>query len=107
MSFIDVGLFLMYILLIGAAGLAIVLSVINMVKTPGAFMKSLYGIIGVIVLFGISYAISGSDVTVAQKAKGITEGISKMVGAGLIMFYCVCTIAVAGLVYSEINKALK
>lgn len=107
MSLVDIGMYLTYILLIGAAALAIGLSVLNMIKTPGAFVRSLYGIVGVIVLFGISYAISGSDISAAQKAKGITEGVSKFVGAGLIMFYCVCGIAVLGLIFSEINKALK
>jgi hypothetical protein len=38
---------------------------------------------------------------------GITEGTSKLVGAGLITFYIVIIGAVIGLVYSEISKAFK
>lgn len=38
---------------------------------------------------------------------GITEGSSKLIGAGLIMFYITLVLAIIGVIYSEINKALK
>ena len=60
-----------------------------------------------VVLFGVAYVLSSSAVTNSWVARGITEGVSKMVGAGLIMFYMVMTIAVLGLIYSEVSKAFK
>lgn len=104
---VDVGLYIMYVLFFVAVVAAVVLPLMSAVKSPGTFVKSLYGVIGMIVLFGLSYALSGSEVTTRQAALGITESTSKLVGAGLTMFYIVTALAVIGLVYSEINKALK
>ena len=55
----------------------------------------------------ICYSVSSSVVKASWAAKGITEGVSKMVGAGLIMFYVVLIVAALGLIYSEISKAFK
>ncbi|NJM25909.1 MAG: hypothetical protein HC859_10935 [Bacteroidia bacterium] len=70
-------------------------------------MKAAYGIGGLVVLFGICYAMSSSEVTATQAALGITEGSAKFIGAGLLMLYVVMILAIIGLVYSEINKAIK
>jgi hypothetical protein len=104
---IDLGLYAMYAFLAVAIIAWIGFSVANAVKTPGLFVKSLYGIGGLIVLFVIAYAMAGSSVTTEQAAKGITGGVSKLIGAGLITFYIVSGVAVLGLIYSEINKAIK
>lgn len=107
MDIIDIGLWLGYLLLIVAAGSAIVLPLLNAIKTPGAFVRSLYGVGALVVVFVIAYAISGSDVTQGQAALGVSENSSKMIGAGLIMFYITLVVAVLGIVYSEISKAFK
>jgi hypothetical protein len=104
---VDAGLYGGYLLFLVAIGSAVGLSVLNTLKSPGEFKKIGYAIVGMAVIFGISYALSGSDVNSVQAAKGLTENTSKLVGAGLIMFYLISIIAVLGLVYSEINKAVK
>jgi hypothetical protein len=107
MDIIDIGLWLGYLLLIVAAGSAIVLPLLNAIKTPGTFVRSLYGVGALVVVFVIAYAVSGSDVTQNQAALGVTENSSRMIGAGLIMFYITLVVAVVGIVYSEISKAFK
>lgn len=104
---LDAGLFGTYALFAVAFGAAVILPLINTLQSPGEIKKALFAVIGIVVLFVISYAIAGSDVSTEQAAKGISESTSKMVGAGLIMFYLVAAIAIAGLIYSEINKAFK
>jgi uncharacterized membrane protein len=104
---VDAGLYGGYLLFTVALGSALGLSIFNTLKSPGEFKKIGYAIVGVVVLFGVSYALSGSEVNTVQAAKGLTESTSKLVGAGLIMFYLISAVAVLGLVYSEINKALK
>jgi len=104
---VDAGLYGSYALFAVALGAAVILPLISILQSPGEIKKALFAVIGVIVLFVISYAIAGSDVTTEQAAKGLSEGTSKLVGAGLIMFYLVGTIAIVGLIYSEINKAFK
>lgn len=107
MDIIDIGLWLGYLLLIFAVGAAAVLPLMYAIKTPGAFVRSLYGVGALAVIFIVSYVISGSDVTQAQAAIGVSEFSSKMIGAGLIMFYISLVVAVIGMIYSEISKALK
>ena len=107
MDLIDIGLWLSYLLLIFAVGLAAVLPLVHAIKTPGAFVRSLYGIGGLGGLFLISFILSGSDVTISQAALGVSEFSSRMIGAGLIMFYFALVLSIIAMVYSEISKALK
>lgn len=104
---LDVGLYFMYALFFIAVLAAIVLPLMNAIKSPGTFLKSLYGIIGLVVVFVVAYAVSGSDVKPNWAVLGINEGTSKLIGAGLIVFYVTILVAVIGLIYSEISKAFK
>jgi len=104
---IDIGLYIMYVLMGVAIVSAIGLPILSALKSPASLVRSLYSVGALVILFVISYALSSSSVTTNQAALGITEGTSKLVGAGLIMFYIVAVVAVIGLVFSEINKAFK
>ncbi|MBX2962599.1 MAG: hypothetical protein KF687_08810 [Cyclobacteriaceae bacterium] len=104
---VDAGLYTGYALFAIALLSAVVLPLVNVLKSPGDLKKALFAILGMVVLFGISYALAGSEVSADHAAKGITSNVSKLVGAGLIMFYLIAAIAVLGLIYSEINKAIK
>lgn len=103
---VDAGLYASYILLAVAIGAAIILPLLNTLKSPGEIKKALFAIAGMVILFVVSYLLAGSDVTTYQAAKGVTETTSKLVGAGLIMFYLISMVAFISLIYSEINKAL-
>jgi hypothetical protein len=46
-------------------------------------------------------------VTVKYTTMGVDSGASKLIGAGLIMFYIILVVTIVGMVYSEISKALK
>lgn len=104
---VDAGLYTAYALLAVAVVAAIVLPLMHAGNSPGALKKGLIFIAGMVVVFIISYALAGSELTADQVAKGITSTTSKLVGAGLIMFYLAAIIAVIGLIYSEIDKAIK
>ncbi|MCI0750551.1 MAG: hypothetical protein L0Y35_01815 [Flammeovirgaceae bacterium] len=101
------GLWLFYILFFVAIGAAVLMPLLHAVKSPKTFVKSLYGVGALVVVFGISYALTGSGVNTSQQAIGITESTSKMIGAGLTMFYFLLFGSIIGIVYSEISKALK
>jgi hypothetical protein len=104
---VDAGLYAAYALIAVAIGMAVILPLLNTLKSPGEIKKALIALAGMVVLFVISYALAGSEVGADQAAKGVTENTSKLVGAGLIMFYLISGIAVVGLIYSEISKAFK
>jgi hypothetical protein len=104
---VDAGLYIGYILFFIAVAAAIFMPLAKSLQSPGELKKPLIAILAMVALFAISYALTGSDLTPEQAAKGITETTSKLVGAGLTLFYLISGIAVLGLIYSEINKAFK
>lgn len=103
----DIGLYVGYGLLIVALAAAVILPLINVLKSPKELVKSGMGIGALLIVFLVAYGLSGSEVTAKYTAQGIGEGSSKLIGAGLTMFYIVFFIALLGIVFSEINKALK
>jgi hypothetical protein len=103
----DIGLYIAYVLGIVAIGAAVVLPLINAIKAPAGLMKSLAGVGGLVVIFIIAYALSGDEVSTKAAAAGVDASSSKLIGAGLTMFYIVMIVSVIGVVYSEINKAFK
>ena len=104
---LDFGLYLFYALLFIAVGAAIIFPLLYVIKEPKALGKSAIGIGVLVVLFVIAYAMSGAEVNVKAAAAGITESASKLIGAGLIMFYITLVLAILALIYSEISKALR
>lgn len=103
----DIGLYIGYTLFLVALAAAVFLPLITALKSPKDLLKSLMGLGALVVIFLISFGLSGSEVTAKYVAQGVGEGSSKLIGAGLTMFYIVFFVAVLGIVFSEINKALK
>ncbi len=95
-----------YILLFISAAAAIIFPVIIMAQNPKNAKTALLGVGVLVVVFGVSYAIAGSEVLPAYKDI-VTESSSKMVGAGLIAFYQLRLGAIGVAVFSEISKMFK
>ncbi|WP_276370007.1 hypothetical protein [Chryseolinea sp. H1M3-3] len=104
---LDIGLYTLYALLFVAVAAAIIFPLINSITNPSGLLRTGIVLGVVLVLFGISYALSGSELPRSAVAAGLTESSVKLIGAGLIMFYIVLILAVLALIYSEISKALK
>lgn len=104
---IDIGLYITYVFFFVAAGAAIVLPILHAIRNPKELGKSAIGVGLLVLLFIISYSLSGSEVTPKAISLGVGEDSSKLIGAGLISFYIVFVISLLGIVYSEINKAIK
>ena len=104
---LDLGLYIFYVLLFIAVAAAMFFPLLAAIKSPSTLGKSAIGIGGMIVLFVVAYLMSGSEVNLKSAAMGITGPVSKLIGAGLIMFYITLVLAILALIYSEISKALK
>src|SRR5688572_6411445 len=104
---LDAGLYILYALLFVAVAAAIIFPLINSLSNPSGLIKTGIGLGVIVVLFGISYALSDSEITRSALAAGLSESSVKLIGAGLIMLYIVFVLAVLALIYSEISKALK
>lgn len=107
-AIISIGLWLAYILFLVAVAAAFILPVIHIIKSPKSLVRSGMGVGLMLVVFGISYSLSGSELTPKYEALGVRSAFSsQMIGAGLTMFYLVFIISILGMIYSEISKALK
>jgi hypothetical protein len=104
---LDIGLYTFYALLFIAVAAAMLFPLINSIKEPAALIKTGIGVAAILVLFGISYALSDSTLSRNAISFGLTESAVRLIGAGLIMFYIVLILAILALIYSEISKALK
>lgn len=104
---LDFGLYFFYFLCVLAIAGTVGFAILHAINTPGALLRSAIAIGALLALFGVAYALSSSDVIASHRALGITGGTSKIVGAGLIMFYIVIVLAFISLLYSEISKAFK
>ncbi|MBX2898391.1 MAG: hypothetical protein KF775_02010 [Cyclobacteriaceae bacterium] len=107
MSSIDIGLYIVYVVFGIAVIAAVLLPFINAIKSPVTLVKSLAGVGLLVLLFFVGYALSNGDVTPQAIAQGVTESSSKIIGAGLLTFYFVFLAAAIGVIFSEINKAIK
>jgi len=104
---LDLGFYVFYALLFIAIAATIVFPIIHMLREPSMLVRTGIGLGVIVVLFGISYAMSGSEVNLKAAALGVTPTSSKLIGAGLIMFYITLVLSVLSLIYSEVSKALK
>ena len=86
-SLISPGLYFCYALIGIALAASVLMPLINAIKHPADFIKSVVGIVLLAVLFGVAYALSGSEVSTKYAAMGGTAVGSKLIGAGLILFY--------------------
>jgi hypothetical protein len=103
---IDAGLYIAYGLMLVAAASAILLPLLSLAKSRKAMIQTGIGLGALLVLFVVSYSISGNEVTASAAAQGITQMTSQLIGAGLIMFYIVLVLAILGLIYSELKQAI-
>jgi len=93
-----------------ALGLAVVLSILmpllHAIKHPAGLVKSLIGVGGLVLLFVVAYSLSGSEVTTKAAALGENAASSKMIGAGMIMFYIILLVASIMAIYSLVRDII-
>jgi hypothetical protein len=105
-SLIGPGLVIGYIFLGVAVISSIGMPIISAIKNPAGLIKSLIGVVGLVVLFVVAYALSGSEVTTKMSAYGVDAASSKLIGAGLIMFYVALLIAAVLAVLSLVRDII-
>lgn len=98
------GIIICYILLAVAVLAAVVFPIIQLAKNPKGAKGALIGIGALVVVLGVSYALS-SDVN-PSKIEITAEG-AKQVDTGLFAFYILAAVAIVSLVYAEVSKLFK
>jgi len=103
----EFGLYISYLLFGIALLAAIILPLIKAFDEPKQLVRAGIGVGGLLVVFLISWAIAGNEVTTMYTEKDVGEGLSKLVGGVLTMMYLLMGIAVVAIVYTEIHKSVK
>ena len=105
---VNVGIIVAYILLLIGIVTAIVFPLINAISEPKMLAKSGLAILGGIIVYGIGYALAGSDLTTKFIQSGVDSGnLSRSIGGALMMVYLLMGVALIGIVYTEFSKVFK
>ena len=104
-SLINIGIIITYIMIGFAALSAISFGVKKMLSNTKNAKKTLYAILGLIVVCILSYLIASDEILTSYEKYKISASESKNVGMGLIMFYILSALAVGAVLYSELSKA--
>jgi hypothetical protein len=107
MDTFDIYIYVAYALIIIAAVAAIVLPLVNALSNPKALLMTGLGVVALVVIFFISYGISGSEVTPVYTKFDVGPYLSKVVGGALIMMYMLLFLAIIGILYSEVSKIFR
>jgi len=105
------AMFILAYLLLGVAVVAtVVFGLKNMISTPGGLKKSLFGIVGLLIILGIAFGLSsGTDVSIEGMLNNnnivTDEGEIKQVGAGINMFFIMLLVTVVLIAWGAIKKA--
>jgi hypothetical protein len=105
---VNVGIIIAYVLLLIGIVTAIVFPLINAVSEPKLLVKSGIGVLGALIVYGIGYAMAGSDLTTKFIQSGVDSGnLSRGIGGALMMVYLLMGVALIGIVYTEFSKVFK
>jgi len=101
-AFVNIGLFLAYILIAVCILAAVLMPLAKAFGDPQSLKKMGLGIGGLVVVFLVSYVISSGEPMGDESATTV-----KLVGASLTTFYILAIGAILGIVYTEIKKAFQ
>lgn len=106
-SGINVMLIYAYILLAVTILVALIFPLINIVKNPKGSMRSLIGLLAMVVVLGIGYIFSKSTpiITPVDTYDNVFE--LRLTDTGLIAAYIIFFVAIATILFGEIKSALK
>ena len=105
-SLINIGIILTYLMVGFAALTAIGFGIKKMMANTENAKKTLYTIIGLVVVLLFSYLIASNEVLGSFEKYEITASTSKKVGMGLIAFYFLIFGAIGAVLYAELSKRL-
>lgn len=103
----DPAVFLFYILLAITLGAMVVFALINVVTNFKTSYKGLLGILALLAIFGISYAIASPELSDVFIKLQITPETARAIEAGCYTCYTVFFIAILAIIVSPIVNAIR
>lgn len=97
-----------YILVAITIFVAIIFPIINIIKNPKGSMRSLLGILLMVVVLGVSYLVSSSEpMTLSDGAVVDSVSTLKLADMGLYAAYVMLAVAFLAILFGELKNALK
>ena len=101
MDWIDIGLYVSYIMVLAAAGIAVLGGLIYTLLNIKDSILGFAGIAALILIFVISWAFSAGEISFTPK-EALDTGTIKLIDGGLYTFYILLGLAVLSVVYSNV-----
>lgn len=101
---VDIALYLTYFLIAIAILLALFFAVKSLVQNFKSSKTSLFGILGLIIIFVVSFLLSSSEV---YEKFQVGQTLSKAIGGALYSLYFIFILTIVVALYSEISKFFK
>lgn len=103
----DIVLYIGYFLVAVAAISAIVLPLIKAAGNPRSLLTMGLGIVALLVIFLIGYALADSNVLPNYARYDIDSTGSKIIGGTLITMYMLIGLAILGIAVTEVSKLFR
>ena len=107
MGFVDIILYLSYLLVVTGGLLAVIMPFVRFVKYPQNWQRITIAVGGIVVLFFVSYGLASDTVFPAVEKYGVSPAASRLVGATLILMYTTMLLLIIGIVYTEIVRLIR
>lgn len=104
---INIGFVILYVLMVVALVGAIVFPLIEMASNLKAAKGTLFGILGLLALFFLAYAVSPAETGAFYQKMGISPNLSKAIGGGLIATYIIFAGVIISIAYTSISSWFK
>ncbi|NQY08018.1 MAG: hypothetical protein HRT71_00680 [Flavobacteriales bacterium] len=96
-----------YILVGIAVAAAIIFPAVKMAQDVKSAKSSLMSFAGLLVIFGVSYALASSEVLKSYEEYVTDEAVVKRVGAAINAFYVLAVGTIGATIYSEVSSYMK
>ncbi|NJL15770.1 MAG: hypothetical protein HC913_24025 [Microscillaceae bacterium] len=103
----DIGLQASYVLFILAIIGIIFGFVITALTNPASILRTGIGVVVILIIWGLSYAIAGNEVNEVYETFKVDAGLSKMIGSFLTLTGILGLITILGIVATEVLSAIR
>lgn len=108
MDVVEIGLWLAYLLLGFGLAFAILMPFVQaLIQDPKSLVKTAIGLVAILVVYGLGYALAGDEVTPKYAEFGVDSGLSNSVGGLLITMYILMFTALIGIIITEVSGLVK
>ena len=103
-NLINIGIIITYVMIGFATATTLIFGVKKMLANTKNAKKTLYTILGLVLVCLVSYLIASDEVLQSYEKYKISTSQSKNVGMGLLMFSILGSLAIASILYAELSK---